>query len=315
MKIVTIDTIVQGLSIENDIELTDEFCIIDNIIYNDITTDNAIVYDVSDDKKPKYYYNDCYIYGGVNFYMPPENEPKIVRYHKSYLKSFTNDFFENKKSYGAYLSDDTFIDTDNKLYNFVCSIISQAKNHPLTFNYILFDGSNSITYTSADIIKLNNGIENHYQACDNKYEEVVQLIEDCSTLDEFDNLDLDSYLPKENQRLNLDGTINTIIPNLFSLDITIDKKSIVANGEDNVTATIKLLYNGNLSSYSDGDMWYIPILGIDGNQADLISFAFENGEGTIIWNTSKRGIYTIRMDLIRPKPKATISGNLEIIAT
>lgn len=110
------------------------------------------------------------------------------------------------------------------------------------------------------------------------------------------------------------STDSFFTPINYELKISADKTNIAADGSDTVTVTGQIYYDGVLSSNFDGQAMYIPVVGIDGVQHDLLKVSFSGGETTVTWNTTKKGIYTVRLDLVRPETNIDLQSNIEIIA-
>ena len=104
-----------------------------------------------------------------------------------------------------------------------------------------------------------------------------------------------------------------VIPPL-TMSATLNKTIITADNTDTLVATVQLKRGEELTSEKDGTTWYVPVLGIDGVQYDLLKFVVTNGEATASWTTSRKGIYTVRIDMIRPKTTLTLPENIEVIA-
>jgi len=100
----------------------------------------------------------------------------------------------------------------------------------------------------------------------------------------------------------------------YLLEIAADKTVIVADGQDKAVCTCTLYKNGEVCSEFDGVEWFVPIIDITGVQADLIELTLQEGQATYEFSTTRPGIYTVRLDLIRPQTRAKLADNIEIIA-
>ena len=112
--------------------------------------------------------------------------------------------------------------------------------------------------------------------------------------------------------VSIDGEEEETEPPL-TMSATLNKTIITADNTDTLVATVQLKRGEELTTEYDGTTWYVPVLGIDGVQYDLLKFAVTNGEATASWTTSRKGIYTVRVDMIRPKTNLTLPENIEVI--
>jgi hypothetical protein len=101
---------------------------------------------------------------------------------------------------------------------------------------------------------------------------------------------------------------------VYRITCNTDKEIISADGQDYVTANVTLYKNDVINNDFDNISWFIPIIGIDGAQKDLLEFILTDGQGSATWSTTNKGIYTVRLDMIRPKTKARLASNVEVIA-
>ena len=236
----------------------------------------------------------------------------IAELKKNKIGENDTEYF-NKIKYDCFVDEnDNIYETSQEFYDFIKSNELKIRNN-INNSQIQYSFDNK-HYTANQLLKNIKVIENFYQTCDAKRTEVVNAINNLSDLNDIYNFDISSYWPSENQKLNLDGTISNVIINKFHLEVSADKEIIDADGSDSVTVNFSLYYDEDIYLGADDVTWYVPILNIDGNQEDLVEITLNNGEGNIVWNSSKKGIFSFRMDLIRPIPKALMPNNIEIIA-
>ena len=300
-------------SIEFDVDFNGfNFTKIDNLYCQPIDENTVKIYDFLESNLPKYYTNCCYTYD--------ESKPNEMTFIDDEISNYTivnefkiilmtkNDKIFNKIKYIYY-------DQYDNMYD-----LSMVKNYivnlDLTDNTIIEYEYNGKKYTINELLHIVDINKLFYQTCYNKKIELENTIEfDCTSISTFEMFgEIEDYWPKENEKLNLDGTISIVIPNKFKLGATINKNIIDADGIDNVEVSITLYYDDVIYSGADGISWFVPVLGIDGNQIDMVEITLINGQTTINWSIDKKGIYSFRMDLVRPNPKASIPDNIEIIA-
>lgn len=130
-----------------------------------------------------------------------------------------------------------------------------------------------------------------------------------------------TYVEKGELPSDDDGNVLSKFSNLsgevvepLELHASTDKETIKADGSDSATVKIELKRGDEHSSEYDDTKWYVPVLGLDGVQRDLLKVVLDEGQGEVSWSTDRPGIYTVRMDMVRPKTSLKMPDNLEIIA-
>jgi len=316
MKILVKDNIVLCV-VKNSFEIFDKYSMIDGVIYNNIdASDNIIDYDYLVENMPVFYNNQCYSYDDndpTSMTLILEKENDVVELYKNkYL--FENDTLYNKCRISNYYDDNDIIyDTTDKFRYFIDQNIEILKNNTNN-NSIIYTYDNK-NYTTKELLKQHTIINKFHFVCYDKKIEIMNLINNLSSIFDLESFPAISDLwPAENQKLNLDGTISDIVENKFKLVSSVNKNIIDADGVDEVNLTLVLEYNGDVYTAADGLIWYVPVLGIDGNQIDLVEAVLNSGVINITWSTNTKGIYSFRLDLVRPIPKASLPENIEVIA-
>lgn len=101
------------------------------------------------------------------------------------------------------------------------------------------------------------------------------------------------------------------VPEKTMLVISLDKDIVESGAMVNATAEVRD-QDGSLAPINGS--YFVPIVrNTDKWTAKLLEVVFNNGQATSQFNISEPGIYTIRMDLIRPIPDADLATPPELI--
>ena len=304
-------------SIEFDVNIKSQsFTKIDGKYHTNLIESEVEIYDYLEDNLPKNYCNLCFTYNEAdpnNMTIIEDRELDVLHVSKSKLLEGNNKLYEKIKYNNYYDEYNNKYDTSIQFSHYLQSLnLSDVSNNPSMYTY------ENEEYTINELLHMQTIKNQFYSICEQKKNELDMVIEvdntSVSILEMFG--EIEDYWPKENEKLNLDGTISNLnfIPNKFRLGAIVDKNTIDADGIDNVEVTITLYYDDVIYTAADGITWYVPILGIDDNQIDMVEIVLINGQSVINWSIDKKGIYSFRLDLVRPKPKASIPENIEIIA-
>lgn len=96
-----------------------------------------------------------------------------------------------------------------------------------------------------------------------------------------------------------------------TLTIVLDHDVVDVGSMISATAEVRD-QDGNLAPINDS--YFVPIVrNTDNWTAKLLEVAFNNGEATSQFRINEPGIYTIRMDLIRPLPMSELATPPELI--
>jgi len=110
-----------------------------------------------------------------------------------------------------------------------------------------------------------------------------------------------------------DSVIQDYYPPVYTIQPTVDKAVITADGTDTATITVTLLKDGVATSEFDGQEWYVPILKTDGTQHELIALVLTDGQAHLRFTALTKSIYTFNIQDVRPRTIAQLE-NLEIVA-
>jgi len=295
---------------------------VDNQIFDDFSLSREpFIYDVDESVIPDFYLNGYFYFDSTATESPfsiiPEKENQLVEYFNNQLNLSINLelYHENKYNKSYIDANDNLYDTSQEFYNYICDHKLEIENN-LNNDLPQYIYKTKL-YTGIQLLNYLDKIEEYYEICDNKYNEIRDYIfntrNSYATLNSVTESDIINKWPQSNQKLNIDGTISEIRENKFTLDISVSKSIISLSSSETTDITFTLLYDNVIYDGADGISWFVPVINIDGNQADLLEIILNNGMGTINWTIDKKGIYTFRMDLVRPKPLAKLPNNIEII--
>lgn len=93
--------------------------------------------------------------------------------------------------------------------------------------------------------------------------------------------------------------------------VTADAERIAPNGTVTLTIQIKDHVDELLPVNSE---YLVPLIRhSDNHQTDLLLFQFVNGECSKTINIAEKGIYSVKMEKIKPLPTSILQSNIEII--
>lgn len=98
-------------------------------------------------------------------------------------------------------------------------------------------------------------------------------------------------------------------PSAPVLTVTLDATEVTPG--TTVTGTVEVRQDGTLVNISG--TYHVPVFDVDGRKATMLRVTVSGGQGTKAFSLSDEGIYTLRTDLIRPKPTAQMAESPELV--